>query len=164
VRKRLHKLHVVEFAGGVLENVERNARRELDVVLERIVENAKPDAVERELLHARVVLLGEAVQQLVAERAEVGSAGVGGVVAGSCRRWPRVEVMGRRESLRQQGRADGLRRRTRRRSVPLNERAVRTAREHGLANGPDPQRVDAAAKDAEKHCHGERGPGQRGKR
>src|ERR1700683_341990 len=76
---------------------------------------------------------GQAVNQLVAERPEIGSAGVGGVIAGAGGAGARMKVTGRGKILADQRRADGLAGIRRVRAVFFEQRSVGLYGEHDLA-------------------------------
>src|SRR5262249_50396698 len=100
---------------------DQRARRE--VILFAVGLRQLLDAGERFVDVLGLGVVRDAIQELVAERAEVGAARARGVVARARRRRARVEVLGRLEALSEEARSDGVGRR-RGLAAPIDQRSV----------------------------------------
>src|SRR5262245_11535046 len=106
------------------------------------MERAQTNAVECQRLGALVVGTDLPVQQLVAQRAGVGAAGISGVISGAGGGRPGMEILRRGKILPEKCRADGLLILPRVAAVFLDQRSIRLVREDRLCDTPDDQRID----------------------
>src|ERR1700689_1025450 len=113
------------------------------------MQRSEADAVEGEGFGLRCGLGGggggQAVDELIAERALVASAGTGGVVsiAGGAGAW--MEILREGKALADEGGPHGLGLIRRERAVFFEERAIGLNGEGQLADPPDQKRVNSAA-------------------
>ena len=102
--------------------------------------------------------LRRAVDQLIAQGAEIAAAGIAGVVPAAGRAGPGMKIAGRGKILADQVRSDRLRVVGGERAVFLDQRTVGLDGEDGLADGPDRQRIQPAADDAQHQGDADRRP------
>ena len=106
----------------------------------------------------RAAGLRRTVDQLVAQGAEIAAAGTAAVVPVAGRTGPGMKIAGRGKILADQVRSDRLRVVGGERAVLLHQRTVGLDGEDGLADGPDRQRIEPAADDAQDQGGADRGP------